>query len=275
MEFNNPSYAIFYHYSEYDRAAGSRRVPPGAGAAPGARRHGNLTFSRTRFVNLGTGTKVDSLLPSRERGILGSFVPGLIRRKDFLLRTLIRIAVNAEEDAKKMQLLAYTSGPGTTFDIKYERFSADTGVCYIELDSYDKLREIQELTRQYLEKEETQNRLRLLADEIATEYLERNCPGASPGLAVPERNLPMPLNASAQPSDLSVPNSQISRDSLEDSIRNDCSTEISVESAAQPGSTATQTFPIPSRQMTDIVLPAESMVSNTSQCMDTSLTVRT
>jgi patatin-like phospholipase/acyl hydrolase len=162
MEHNNPSYAIFQHYTEYERSVGSRRasVVNEAASLP-ATRHGNLDFSRVRFVNLGTGTKPNTL-PDRRRDRLATFLPPFIRMGVFLKRTLTEFATNSENVADQLKILSSVSGPSSSVDFKYKRFSADNGVCYIKMDSYKQLALIENLTRKYLEREDTQSNLRLL-----------------------------------------------------------------------------------------------------------------
>ena len=170
MEYNNPSQAIHYHYTEAVRARAARKpsVTDDMNNLAAAT-HGTLDFTTVRFVNLGTGTKADSL-PERRRDVLVSFLPGFIRMGVFLKRTLTEIAVNSEQTANVMGQLAWISKG----DFCYERFSADNGVCYIKLDKYLELDKIASLTQEYIARET--KRLNRVAVEIATDYIQQHRP---------------------------------------------------------------------------------------------------
>ena len=185
LEYNNPSHAIYEHYDE-TRYTG----------------HGDLKFSNIRIINIGTGTKTDDLLLPRSSESV--YIPAAYRMLTFLKRTLVEAAVNAENVANQMKTLAWTSRSAERV-IKFERFSADNGVCFIKLDKYKKLQRVEDLTRAYLEKSEVENRLRLLGSEIAREYLQkrRSEPDAAPSIEVePAVSTPLPS--------LAPPNSTIS-----------------------------------------------------------------
>ena len=149
--------------------------------------HGTLDFTKVRFVNLGTGTKADSL-PERRRDVLVSFLPGFIRMGVFLKRTLTEIAVNSEQTANVMGQLAWISKG----DFRYERFSADNGVCYIKLDKYLELDRIASLTEEYIATQT--KRLDRVAQEIAMDHIRLHCPSnvfpSAAASAVPEQALP-------------------------------------------------------------------------------------
>ena len=166
MEFNNPSFAIYDHYSEPDHINSSGRTSSIPVVAPTSAHHNNMDFSRVRIVNLGTGTKSEELQP-RQRDRLAAFVPPFIRMTLFLKRTLTEFAVEAENTAGIMRVIAR----GSSDDMIYERFSADTGVCYIKMDRYKKLEPISDLTRKYLETPAIQDRLVQVGEDIATDYI--------------------------------------------------------------------------------------------------------
>ena len=166
MEHNNPSFAIYEHYSEPDHASSARRtsIVPVVESTPA--HHDDLDFSRVRIVNLGTGTKSEEL-PPRQRDRLAAFVPAFIKMTLFLKRTLTEFAVTAENMAGAMKAIARASSG----DIEYERFSADNGVCYIKMDRHKDLGRISDLTREYLRNTAIQARLERVGKDIAMDYL--------------------------------------------------------------------------------------------------------
>ena len=161
FENNNPTLSIIQHYVAYKRAEGAAPYVD----APQNARHGDLDFTRVRYVNIGTGTKTDAL--ARHRDSVASLLPGFIRMGIFLKETLTEIAVSAERDAAALRIMAHTSS-GT---MKYERYSADNGVCFIKLYKYKELPEIVRLTETYLEKDSVKKDMQRVAAEIAAEYL--------------------------------------------------------------------------------------------------------
>lgn len=203
MEYNNPSQAIFIHLTEYARVAASRRFSQSQGAgAPQVARHGDLDFSRVRFVNLGTGTK-PSDLPPRQRDRLAQVIPSVIRMAIFLKRTLTEFAVNSEIVAEHMQNLAFVSKDGS-FDIEYERFSADNGVCYIKMDNHRALDRIANLTEQYLAKSTVQSNLKRIGQGIARDHIQKQgrrtqFDGSASGTAASDRHAPFDTHIVPQP----------------------------------------------------------------------------
>ena len=169
MEHNNPSFAIYNHCSKLDRVTASRETSNLPQAASAAAHHDDLNFSLVRFVNLGTGTKSEDLQP-RQRDRLAAFVPAIIKMTLFLKRTLTEFAVSSEIMAQSMRILAQASSG----KVRYERFSADNGVCYIKMDKYKELGRISDLTRDYLENTATQAELERVGEEIALDYLFRH-----------------------------------------------------------------------------------------------------
>ena len=103
--------------------------------------HGGLDFSLVRVVDLGTGTKSNAL-PPRQQDQLSKLVPGFIKTSLFLIKTLVKIAIDSEKVAKAISTLASS----TTNAVYYERFGADNGVCLIGLDKYKELKHIEDLT---------------------------------------------------------------------------------------------------------------------------------
>jgi hypothetical protein len=155
MEFNNASHAIFEHYSSTDT-------------------HGNLDSLKFQYINIGSGTdgvpdpaalKVhlwDFLLPRAIR----SYRPGTKR--------LNSISDFSERTANIMNTIACVMGPTTNrLRIKYNRFSANNGVHLVRFDSYKEIEKVRTLTLSYLEAETSASRLRMVAKEIATTYLQK------------------------------------------------------------------------------------------------------
>ena len=169
MEYNNPSLAIYGHYSLHDRVTSSKITSNMSEAASPAAHHDGLDFSRVRIVNLGTGTKPEEL-PPRQRDRLANFVPAFIKMSLFLKRTLTEFAVSSEKMAVSMKYIAAVSSG----DVKYERFSADNGVCYIKMDKYKKLQLISDLTATYLKSDAIKARLEKIGEEIAMDYLSKH-----------------------------------------------------------------------------------------------------
>ena len=167
MEYNNPSQAIHYHYTEAIRARLTRTPSVTSEQLNAVACHDTLDFSRVRIINLGTGTKTSDL-PERRRDILAALIPGFVRMGMFLKRTLTEIAVNSERTAGIMKAFEYVSKG----DLKYERFSADNGVCYIKLDKYLELDEIRRLTLKYIDQQAA--RLERVADNIAEDYVKKH-----------------------------------------------------------------------------------------------------
>ena len=168
MKYNNPSRALYSHLDLARRIAVSKRTYTSPHAAASGSRHGDLDFSYARYVNLGTGTQTSDS-PKRHREGFAKFVPGLIRMAIFLKETLQEIAVESETVAGDMEDIEFL----TEGNIKYIRFSAENGLCWIKLDKYREISRIEELTREYIRDEKTQNDLANLAFDIATDYCTR------------------------------------------------------------------------------------------------------
>ena len=162
FENNNPTISIINHYETYKRAKSAAPYND----TPQVARHGNLDFTRARYVNIGTGTMTDAL--ARHRDTVASLLPGFVRMGIFLKETLTEIAVSAERDAAFVRMMADRD----PINLKYERFSADTGVCFIKLYHYKRLPQIKELTEKYLETEKVRIEMRRVASELAEEYLD-------------------------------------------------------------------------------------------------------
>ena len=163
---NNPSFAIYYHYTGEGRRASTRPKATSA-EAPTFSPHGDLDCSRVRFTNIGTGAKVDEV-ESRKRKWLPSFISEAI----FLTQTLTEIATNSEEKAATMRTFQMLN-PDV---IMFERFDANHGLSNIKLDAHNALPDIRKKTGQYLEEQETKDLLEEVGVAIATDYIS-NQPG--------------------------------------------------------------------------------------------------
>lgn len=166
LAHNNPSFAIYFHYTRDERKKSTRRMGASAGSAFQFSPHGDLDCSRVRFTNIGTGAKVDEVEPEK-RDRLAGLIPGIIRKGVFLKQTLAEIAVNSEEKAEVMRHFQYLN-PNI---IRYERFDANHGVSNIKLDDYNALGRIREKTQQYLDEQETKDLLEEVGGFIANDYL--------------------------------------------------------------------------------------------------------
>lgn len=161
LAHNNPSFAIFFHYTGDERKKSTRLR-----GAPSFSPHGPLDCSRVRFTNIGTGAKVDEVV-SDKQGLLASMIPGFIRKGVFLKQTLTDIATNSEEKAETMRQFQHLN-PDT---IMYERFDANHGVSSFKLDDYNALGEIKKKTELYLAEQETKDLLEHVGLAIANDYL--------------------------------------------------------------------------------------------------------
>jgi hypothetical protein len=172
--YNNPSYVIFDHYIKANLASQSRRSSMVTETTIPLASHGDFIFSRVRLINLGTGTKPGNP-EAPVSGGLANFMPGVLRMALFLKSALKNIAVDSETTAGIMTGLASTNNY-----FKYVRFSADNGVCFIELDKFKELGEIERLTSAYLETPTVRRRMERVAGDIAKDYLENERPAAAP-----------------------------------------------------------------------------------------------
>ena len=263
MEYNNPSGFIFEHYTEYDLASASRGRAGNVEEGERGARHAHLDLSRVRFVNLGTGDKPKNA-PPRKRDLLAELlVPGTIRMGIFLKETLTEIVVESKKITDQMVTLARVSNEDSRFDVRYERFSADNGVCYIKLDKHKKLEEIEALTIDYIKHATTQDRLKTLGKEIAGDYLQKHPYGAA--------TQPAPTTEPAPSTVIKVPETNTSRspnappqrlESLQPSIRAEASTRGSSEYAdgATPGTGDPSTQD--TEASTNFTTPVQRLTSN-------------
>jgi hypothetical protein len=203
MEFNNPSLEVFDHYTRQNRVAESRRTSMATATEPAVltELHDNLDFSEVRFINLGTGTE-PNIAEFRSQSNFAFLVPGAFRMFLFLKRNLTKMATNSERVAAAMRTIALVSSSGN-IRTKYERFSPDNGVCFIKMDKYKKLAEIQRLTSEYLENDTIQEKLSRVAEEISRDYLAKHSAGAvtaaTDRLAVPAQRTDRPQTPISRP----------------------------------------------------------------------------
>ena len=164
---NNPSFAIYFHYSANQRKKSAKPTAASADSAPPFSSYGDLDFSYVRFINIGTGAKVDEVEP-RKRAWLANLIPSFIRKGVFLKQTLTEIAVGSD---CKIEMMREFQGM-TLNKFMYERFDANHGVSNIKLDDYNALGDIRQKTEQYLDEQEIKDLLEEVGSAIATDYLK-------------------------------------------------------------------------------------------------------
>lgn len=167
LQYNNPSFAIYYHYTRMESKKSTRRVSP-CTSAPQFSPHGDLDCSCVRITNIGTGAKVDEVEPGK-RDRLANMIPGVgaLRQAMFLKRTLADIAVNSEQSAEMMRRFEEMRPEF----INYERFDASHGVSSIRLDNHNALGDIRRKTELYLGEQDTKEMLKEVGRAIASDYL--------------------------------------------------------------------------------------------------------
>ena len=165
MGNNNPSYAIYRHYTGLERKKVTRLAP--SDSVPAFSPHGDLDCSRVRFTNIGTGARVEEVEPSK-RDWLTALIPSFIRKGKFLKQTLTEVAVDSEEKAEFMGVVQQLNENGFV----YARFDANHGVSNIKLDDYKALDKIREKTKLYLEEQKTKDYLEEVGLAIATDYID-------------------------------------------------------------------------------------------------------
>jgi Patatin-like phospholipase len=274
MEFNNPSHVIFHHYSESNWRADSKRASVSSETAIPTAAHGNLNFSRVRFVNIGTGTEPETSQPY-QNNIFANLEPAFIRMGRSLKSILKESATNPENVADQMITLARVSNGGSS-DFKYARFSADNGVYYIKMHKFRHLDKIQDLTTQYLQMPKIQTELAKLAREMVVDYLlkQRGVPNSlqsgflsvpnTAAAARPQTPPPRPLSHPLQDAQSATSSTQSSGSKPWSSGENSQITESSKTSMrrSEDARTAenTPTKAVPARHSMDIVGPAEAVV---------------
>ena len=169
IEYNNPSFVIWNHYTVTDegrriRSSYSHPKEP----MPPSPTHPGIDFSRCRIVNIGTGSYVSNVTPPRERDKFAAFIPEWVLFGMFLKRTLTKVATTSDRVAEQMM----TEERVWRGDLLFDRLSATNGVCWIKLDRYLQLEEIERLTNDWLAKRDTTDHMSQLAFAMAREYLE-------------------------------------------------------------------------------------------------------
>jgi predicted acylesterase/phospholipase RssA len=146
LGYNNPSWAAYDHYNNRNKTY-----------------HNNISWHRARMINLGTGTSSHTHpAPPRPQTFLSTLLT------PHPLTLLRETATNSEAEAAKMRAFALNA------DFEYHRFSADTGVCWIKMDEYERLCEIEALTDEYLARSDVAEELEVCAVKIAREFVGRN-----------------------------------------------------------------------------------------------------
>ena len=171
---NNPSWAIFRHYSEAFSVINSRSTGPIGPDPPKFAKHGNgdLDCASSRFVNIGTGTRVDNESgPTLGRGALTQLLtPRMYSLARALNRNLIRAATDSEQTAEIMEVLSQIDSKR----LQYNRLSATHQVCFFKLHDYKHLRDIEAKTADYLQEPGTRDRIEAIAVGVADDYLDRH-----------------------------------------------------------------------------------------------------
>jgi hypothetical protein len=151
IDYNNPTAIAWDHYKHH--------------------KHRELNWAGSRLISIGTvgfdPRDPDAVPPPRKR--FQRLVPTAIR----IIR---KSATDTNAAAKNMNMMAKID------DIEYYRFSATTGVCWIDMDDYKKLEEIERLTTDYLGNRKTAKDINDCAREIAHDYVKgrKSGGGASP-----------------------------------------------------------------------------------------------
>ena len=151
--------------------------------------HGNLNFLEVRIINLRTSTEPH-------------ITPRALQIFLFLKRNLTKIVTNSERVAESIRIIAYISSTRSNLRTKYERFSANNRVCFIKMDKYKKLAEIERLILAYLDVDTIKQRLSRVAEEMALDYLAkqsaRTVTSATDRLAVPAQGAGRPQTPVSQ-----------------------------------------------------------------------------
>jgi hypothetical protein len=218
LQFNNPSHAIFQHYSQSILVKGSQ-TKSATESVPHAPSHDKLNFTKVRIINLGTGTKADA--SSTRPSFMTRIMPGA-RNVTFLANIFRETVVDAELVADTMTSIARIRGGYP--DVKYERFSADNGVAGIKMDGYKDLDKIEKWTQNYLDTLKVEIELKRVGEEIAREYLDAQAAESrSVSLASPEQELSRLQPSVVQPSDgLHTPQQQLDHPSSFHTQSSDC-----------------------------------------------------
>lgn len=80
-----PSFAICFHYLANQLKMSAKPTATSADSAPPFSSQGDLDCSHVRFINVGTGAKVNEVEP-RKREWLASLIPSFVRKEYSLNR---------------------------------------------------------------------------------------------------------------------------------------------------------------------------------------------
>lgn len=140
--------------------------------------HPTLTWDSLNFVNIGTGTAPDIKSKRiRVKKKIQTYLPRSLQQAIETLVTIKKLTVDSENASSAMQALALSD---SAIPLRYNRFSADTGVHEIKLDKYKKLDDIREKTRTYI-RDTLENNVDFdhCAQDLARDYLARRNPSVT------------------------------------------------------------------------------------------------
>ena len=148
-ETNNPSQDAWVHYTVLKEI---------------------LETDRTRWVNIGTGTSNDQPLQYK-RGWKDLLLPRYLQNVMHTIRDLEKIATDSERTGKFMHEMSKMNKS----KLDFYRFSATNGVHAIALDDYQMIdnKELERLTKEYLDDPKVEDELRNLASSLAEDYAEK------------------------------------------------------------------------------------------------------
>lgn len=160
---NNPSHYVYKHFFKIEKASHNP--------------HPSLDWNSLNFVNLGTGTSLDTNIVSKRVRVkqkilsLNSYLPRSLQQALETLVTIKTLATESENAASIMEDLACSD---SSVPLRYDRFSATTGVHEIKLDEYKKLNDIRDKTIPYIRELVQKNTpFDLCAQALAKAYLAR------------------------------------------------------------------------------------------------------
>lgn len=148
-ETNNPSQDAWRHYTELKEI---------------------LQTDRVRWVNVGTGTSNGQAI-STKRAWKDLLLPRYVQNVMHTIRDLEKIATDSEQTGVSMHLISNMDRS----QLDFHRFSATNGVHAIALDDYRTIdnKELERLTKEYLDDAQVEDQLRTLARSLAEDYAEK------------------------------------------------------------------------------------------------------
>lgn len=151
---NNPSWDAYNHFFKRETSQNPHR---------------GLAWDSLNFVNLGTGTSLKPI--SKRVRVKQKILPKSLQQSLETMSTIKTLATDAEGAAAQMRALAGLYSP---IPLRYDRFSATTGVHEIKLDKYNKLNDIREKTMEYIDEiRQDGTAFDLCAQGLARDYLAR------------------------------------------------------------------------------------------------------